>query len=57
MLNNTAKEILSGGLLMLSEQDMTDLICIYDAYNAINTALFGELMVFGLNEGNFGAFG
>lgn len=39
---------------MIDEQDMTDLIYIYDAYNVINKALFGSEMALGFNEGNFG---
>ena len=34
---------------------MTDLVHVYDAYIAINKALFGEAVFLGFNEGNFGA--
>jgi hypothetical protein len=40
---------------LMSEQDMTDLVYICDAYDAINTALFGEKLTLGFHEGNFGA--
>lgn len=39
----------------MSEQDMTDLVYICDAYDAINTALFGDKLILGFHEGNFGA--
>ncbi|MCI9077373.1 MAG: hypothetical protein HFH68_00425 [Lachnospiraceae bacterium] len=40
---------------MISVKDMTDLVHVYDAYIAINKALFGEAVFLGFNEGNFGA--
>lgn len=40
---------------MISIKDMTDLVHVYNAYIAINKALFGEAVFLGFNEGNFGA--
>lgn len=34
---------------------MIDLICIYDAYSALNHALFGESIAYQFHQGNFGA--
>lgn len=35
---------------------MTEIIYIYDVYNAINIALFGSIMVFGFYEGDLGIY-
>lgn len=42
---------------MLSIKDMTDMVYAYDAYIAINKALFGEEFYLGFYEGNWGALG
>ena len=39
---------------MKDVRDMTDLVYVYDAYMAINKALFGDAMLLGFHEGNFG---
>ena len=39
----------------MNERDMADLICMYDAYNAINQTLFGESIAYQFHQGNFGA--
>lgn len=39
---------------MISVKDMTDLVYVYDAYIAINKVLFGDAMLLGFHEGNFG---
>ena len=39
---------------MISLRDMTDMIYVYDAYCAINRALFGEAVFFGFSDGNWG---
>ncbi len=39
---------------MISVKDMTDLVYVYDAYIAINKALFGDAMFLSFHEGNFG---
>ena len=33
---------------------MADLVYVYDAYITINKALFGDAMLLGFHEGNFG---
>ena len=43
------------GKMMISRQDMTDLVYVYDAYITINKALFGDTVLLGFYEGNFGA--
>ena len=43
------------GKMMISRQDMTDLVYVYDAYIMINKALFGDTVLLGFYEGNFGA--
>lgn len=40
---------------MISVKDMADLVYVYDAYIAINKALFGDAVLLGFYEGNFGA--
>ena len=40
---------------MVSVKDMTDLVYVYDAYITINKALFGDAVLLGFYEGNFGA--
>lgn len=40
---------------MVSVKDMTDMIYIHDAYDSLHTALFGEEMMLGFNDGNMGA--
>ena len=40
---------------MISLKDMTDLVYVYDAYITINKTLFGDTVLLGFNEGNFGA--
>ncbi len=39
---------------MISVKDMADLVYVYDAYITINKALFGDAMLLGFHEGNFG---
>lgn len=39
---------------MISVKDMADLVYVYDAYITINKALFGDEMLLGFHEGNFG---
>ena len=39
----------------MSIKDMTDLVYVYDAYVAINKALFGGAVFLAFYEGNFGA--
>lgn len=40
---------------MISVQDMTELLYIHDAYDELNRALFGNEIMLGLQEGNFGS--
>lgn len=40
---------------MMSVKDMADLVYVYDAYITINKALFGDAVLLGFYEGNFGA--
>lgn len=40
---------------MMSVKDMADLVYVYDAYIKINKALFGDAVLLGFYEGNFGA--
>lgn len=39
---------------MMSVKDMADLVYVYDAYITINKALFGDAVLLGFHEGNFG---
>ena len=39
---------------MISVNDMADLVYVYDAYITINKALFGDAVLLGFHEGNFG---
>lgn len=39
---------------MISVKDMADLVYVYDAYITINKALFGDAVLLGFHEGNFG---
>ncbi len=39
---------------MISVTDMAGLVYVYDAYITINKALFGDAMLLGFHEGNFG---
>ena len=39
---------------MISVNDMAGLVYVYDAYITINKALFGDAMLLGFHEGNFG---
>ena len=39
---------------MISVKDMADFVYVYDAYITINKALFGDAMLLGFHEGNFG---
>lgn len=39
---------------MISVKDMAGLVYVYDAYITINKALFGDAMLLGFHEGNFG---
>lgn len=41
----------------MTEQDMTELIYIHDAYKALNIALFGAEMALRFNEGYIGTLG
>lgn len=40
---------------MVSVEDMADMIYIHEAFDNLNTSLFGVEMVVGFDEGNLGA--